>query len=169
MIDLHRVQIAERQLDRVLQFASRIESKVSVLLATNLGIFAIMLTNLSYADIRTWYIATPLAIGLIMISQSIFLLYQATYPRLEGGSSSLIYFFEIAKRTEHNYQRDFNNISLEDLYFDLAGQIWRNSQIMSKKFISVHKSFSWTLWSIVPWVVFLIASSVTHGRSILVN
>lgn len=168
-MDQNRIEIAERQLDRVLQFASRIESKVSMLLATNLGIFAVLLTNLSYSDINTWYIASPLAVGLLMISQSIFYLYKATYPRLEGGSSSLVFFSEIANRTEHNYQKEFLNISLEDLYSDLAGQIWRNSQIMKSKFYCVNRAFFWTFSSIVPSVIFLFASSVTHGRTILVN
>lgn len=168
-MDQNRIEVAERQLDRVLQFASRIENKVSVLLASNLGIVAVMLMNLDYKDISTWYIVLPLVAALIMIAESIFHLYKATYPELTGGTDSLIYFFEIAKRTELNYQKDFSGLSNVDLHSDLLGQIWRNSQIMSQKFQSARIAFLWTICSIAPWVTFLVASSVAHNRIISVN
>jgi hypothetical protein len=169
MMNLSQIGIAERQLDRVLQFASRIESKISMLLATDLGIVAIMLINLNFEDIKTWYISIPLFAGMLAISQSIFYIYKAAYPNLEGGSSSLIYFSEIAKRTEQAFLRDFRDLSLDDLYCDIVGQIWRNSQIMSQKFESLRKAFLFTVLSTVPWAIFLIASSVTHSRSIMMK
>lgn len=161
--------IAERQLDRILQFSSRVENKVNILFATNIGIIAVTLNNLNYSDVSVWYISIPLFVSLVLISQSIFFLYKATYPRLEGGASSLVYFSEIAKRTERNFQRDFREQSLEDLKSDLLGQVWRNSQILSQKFSFVQKAFSWTLASTIPWVIFLFTSSIMHGRVILVK
>lgn len=165
----HEIEVAERQLDRVLQFAARIESKVSVLFATNVGITAIMLINLDYKDVRTWYISGPLVAALIMISQSLYQLYHATYPNTSGGSASYVYFAEVAKRTEQNYIKERQALSRQDLYCDLLGQIWRNSQIMNEKFESVKKAYSWTTLSLLPWIMFLAASSVEHSRAILVN
>ena len=44
------------QLDRILSFFGRVESKSSFLLGTNIGVVAIALYNLDYRDISTWYV-----------------------------------------------------------------------------------------------------------------
>jgi hypothetical protein len=168
-MDQQHVEIAERQLDRVLQFASRIEAKLSVLFASNLGILAIALLNLDYTDITTWYVTTPLFSALVCVAVSLFHVYRATYPSSEGGGGSLIYFSEIAKRTEHKYVSEFKSLSADELHSDLLGQIWRNSQIMKDKFDSVKRGFVWAMISLFPWVIFLATSSIVHSRTVLVR
>jgi hypothetical protein len=160
---------AQRQLDRVHSLFSRVESKSSFLLATNLGLLAIAFYNLDYKDFSTWYVMLPFIAALTLVALSLYELYAAAYPQLEGGSESLIYFSSIADLTEVNYLEKCSNRSEAALLNDLHGQVWRNAQILSAKFKSVRLAFSLTVFSIFPWAAFLLISSFVHARSIIVK
>ena len=56
------------------------------------------------------------------------------FPHPDGGQSSLVYFREIAKLREADYLDRYLVLSEDDLRKDVAGQIWRNSQIVAAKF-----------------------------------
>jgi Family of unknown function (DUF5706) len=159
-------ELVERQLDRVLLFFGRVESKTSFLLATNASLLAVMLLNLDYSDISKWYIATPLVLALILNSDSLFHVYRATHPSLEGGAGSYVYFAEISARPEQVFVEGFLAQDIEEYKKDLLRQVWRNSQILSQKFSDVKRASSSLIFSLLPWVIFLMASSVQHSRVI---
>ena len=98
-----RVEAAERQLDRVHAQFSRIEAKSSLLLATNVGLLALSFYNIDYKDFSTWYVMVPFVCAVGLVAFSIYDLYAAAFPRLEGGHESLVYFSSIAAMTEANY------------------------------------------------------------------
>jgi hypothetical protein len=44
------------------------------------------------------------------------------------------------------------------------GQIWRNSEILSAKFTAIKIAFILTALSLLPWFLFLLATSVAHPQ-----
>ena len=121
--------VAEKQLDRVLSFFPRVEAKASFLFALNTGMLALLVLNLRLDDFLVWFLVIP-AVGFILIvAASLYFIYRSGFPSLKGGASSLIYFREIAKRTEAKFIDEFVAQNDDAHTRDLLGQVWRNSEI----------------------------------------
>jgi len=159
----------ERQLDRLHQFFPRIDVKVTALFAISSAQIAVAALNLSADDLKMWWIAVPLAAFLLVITWSMLNLYRCAYPSLEGGNASLIYFNEIAKLRESDYVDKLNDVSEADWKKDLAGQIWRNSEIIKCKYGYLKTATIASTLSLVPWATLLISTSLTHWRMPVVS
>ena len=153
------------QLDRTLTFFERVESKSSLLFASNLGILTLMLYNINYNDITTWFVVVPVILACALIAFSLGHLFIASYPDTKGGQSSVFYFKSVAGSTEQNFIESFRSKSDSELEKDMLGQVWRNSQILDSKFSHIEKAYRLSLLSVLPWIAFLIASSVVNGRT----
>ncbi len=153
---------ANQQLDRVLGFFPRVESKASALFAMNTGVLAVAALNFQPSDISVWFLALPAALGLGLTVASIFYVYRITFPDLAGGQGSLIYFREIAANTEANYIKRFRERNESEHLNDILGQVWRNSEILKLKFDAMKMAFTLLVFSLVPWAIFLVASSVVR-------
>lgn len=160
----HRLEVAERQLALVQSFFPRLDSKVSAMFAISSAQIAVAALNLSADDLKLWYVAIPATAFLLAIIYTLISLYRCAYPHLEGGSQSLVYFAEIAKRTESDYIKQYAAVSVKDLTDDLSGQIWRNSEIVSTKYRWLNRSTIAAMLSLIPWTMFLLATSLTHWR-----
>ena len=167
--DRHRLEVAERQLALVQSFIPRIDGKVSALFAICSAQLAVAALNLSANDLPKWYVTVPLAVFLVTLCITYFNLYRCAYPHLEGGHASLVYFGEIAKRRESDYISQYINISNADLLNDVAGQIWRNSEIASCKFKYLKIATQFAMISLAPWIVLLIATAFSNSRIPLVG
>ena len=120
---------SETQLDRVLSFFPRVEAKASFLFALNTGMLALLALNLRLDDFLIWFLVIPAISFILLIGASLFFLYRSSFPSLKGGTSSLIYFREIAKRTEAKFIDEFVAENEDAHTRDLLGQVWRNSEI----------------------------------------
>jgi hypothetical protein len=154
----------ERQLDRIQQFFPRIDAKVSALFAVASAQIAIAAINLSTNDLKLWWVAVPLAAFLLIITWAMFNLYRVAYPHLDGGNASLVYFREIAKLRESDYISKLGALSSDEFKADLAGQVWRNSEIVGCKYRFLKLATISAMLSLIPWTVLLVATSLTHGR-----
>lgn len=162
--DLIDVETHERQLDRVQSFFPRIDAKVSALFAISAGQIAVAVLNLTVDDLTLWWIVAPLAIFLACVVYVFVHLYLCTYPHLNGGNSSLIYFGEIAKLREAEYIERYGALTKDELKTDLAGQIWRNSEIASCKYLYLKRATIAAMISLIPWTLFLLATSLSNWR-----
>jgi hypothetical protein len=164
-----RMQLAQDQLNRVLNFFPRVETKASVLFAVNTGMLAFLAARTDLVDIFHWFIVFHFA-SVILIAGSTLYLYWCVFPHLEGGASSLLYFREIAKRTESGFQHEWNNMEEPEYLRDILGQIWRNSEILKAKFDYVKIAFRLTSIALVPWAASLTIFSISHaGTSIFAH
>jgi hypothetical protein len=163
-MNFNRLQSAEQQLDRMHAFFPRIDAKMSALLAIATGEVAIFALNLSPNDLALWYVDVTGTLFAAAIVWVLAQLYFCAGPHLAGGNQSLIYFREIAKRTEANFIREYLEISEEELLRDVAAQVWRNSEIVSAKFDYLKKATTGLVLSLVPWAIALIATALTHHR-----
>ena len=75
----------------------------------------------------------------------------------------MVYFREIAKRTEHRFVEQFSAQSEKHYANDLLGQVWRNSQILSLKFDCLKLAFTFMALAILPWIVTLVLFAAVNG------
>lgn len=155
---------ARDQLDRILSFFPRVDGKVSWLFAMNAALLGIGSLNLHPSDLPIWFITLPAVATVLLVSISMFFLYRCSFPHLDGGSDSLVYFREIAARTEATYISKFLAASDEELANDFLGQVWRNSEILKVKFDAVKIAFILTASSLFPWCWFLVAVALVHTQ-----
>lgn len=153
---------ARDQLSLVLSFFSRVDSKASALLAIDTGMLAILSSNaptlagMSAASYLLAGLTATLLIG------SLWFLYRVAFPSLAGGQQSLIYFREVARRTETNFIDAFRREEEESRVKDLLGQVWRNSCILTQKFDALKLAFILMALAIIPWGVTVALFSSQH-------
>jgi hypothetical protein len=142
------------QFNRILGFFPRVDAKASVVLAVDTGMLALLASNAPALRQLEGYMIFA-AIPVILIGVSLYYLYLGAFPRLEGGVESLIYFREIAKRTENKFIEEFRSQTEENYVKDLLGQVWRNSEILKQKYDHLKTAFALLAWAIIPWAISL--------------
>ena len=165
------ISTSKDQLALVLGFFSRLDSKLSVLLAVNTAMLAVLGTNAPPLKHLSLWIIVGAAFAIVLIGASIAFLYRGAFQQLKGGQGSLIYFRQIAQRTEHSFADAFKQQSEEEYVKDLLGQVWRNAQILDAKFDCLRTAFALLALALIPWVVTLVLF-VTYNaqmRSILIK
>lgn len=151
-----RVNVAWQQLNLILGFFSRIDTKLSVVLGINLGMLALLATRLPALKELTppaAELSVAFAISLIFSFRHLWI---GAFPHLEGGTNSLVYFRSIAEMKESDFRQAFGNLSSEELANDLLDQCWRNSKILTCKFHSLRYAYIFTLLAVLPWVCLII-------------
>src|SRR5262245_55609490 len=121
------IEASKDQLTRVLAFFSRVDTVASVLLGVDIGMLALLANKMFPISFFEWHIYVA-GIPALLMSISLYHLFRGYFPRLTGGWLSLIYFREIAERTETDLIRDFRAQSEEMYVNDLLSQVWRNSE-----------------------------------------
>ena len=161
--DSSKVDAARFQLSLVLSLFPRVDTRASVLLGVNLGMLAFLVSNLPASQQLEWYLLYPAVPTAALISYSLVKLFFCAFPQLEGGSRSLIFFSEIAKRRVSEYIDEFLAQSTPDYLKDLAAQVWRNSEILTLKYRYLKKAFFGMSLAIPFWgitlVLFFLAST----------
>jgi hypothetical protein len=142
---------AKDQLNLVLSFFSRVDAKASVVLAMDTAMAGYLASRLpSPKTVLPWLLLIPL-LAFVLIGISVWQLYKGAFPNLTGGKRSLVYFREVADRTEANFIDEFTEQSEVDRAKDLLGQVWRNSEILTEKFNHLKSAFIFMALAVVPW------------------
>ena len=154
---------ARDQLNLVLDFFHRVDAKASVVLAVDTGMAGYLASHLpSLKAMPIWQMLAPL-LTFGLLGQSFWHLYKGAFPNLEGGNLSLVYFREIAKRTEAKFIDEFLAQSESEYTKDVLGQVWRNSQILAGKFGRVKLAFIFMALAVFPWVISLAQFTVQRA------
>ena len=155
---------ARDQLSLVLSFFPRVDAKLSTVLGINTGMLAAL--GLSFPPLQKMtpllWIAPVLALALLIASY--IQLYQGGFPTVKGGDSSLIYFREIAKRTEAGFVEEYLGCIPEAMSRDVLGQVWRNAEILSAKYDSLKLAFRFTAIGTVFWIISLALFSLSRAN-----
>jgi hypothetical protein len=151
-----RLAAAGDQLNLILGFFARADTKLSVVLGIDLSMLGLLSTKapgMQYITSSAWLAAT---LFLIAVGMSLTHLYQGSFPDVRGGEDSLVFFREIAKLEEAKYVHAFSALSADDLARDLLNQSWRNAVILKEKFHHLRWAYIFMAWGIGPWAVALI-------------
>jgi hypothetical protein len=147
--------VAKEQLNLVLSFFSRADAKASVVLGVDTAMAGYLASRMpSLKAMPYWQTLIPLT-AFLLIGNSIWNLYKGAFPNLEGGNLSLVYFREIAKRTEAKFIDEFMTQDPGDHVKDVLGQVWRNSEILTEKFKYLKVAFVFMALAVLPWAVSL--------------
>lgn len=166
MTGKEQIEVAKDNLSRILGFFPRVDTVSSIVLAVDIGALALLASNAPpLKDVDGWVLVALAAV--ILIGLSLYHLYRGAFPRLEGGPLSLIYFREIAARTEEEFKAAFRGQDEEFYLNDLLNQVWRNSEILSQKFTHLNYAFTFLALSIVPWLLALLVFASRNTESLL--
>lgn len=149
------VSDARNQLDLVLSFFSRVDAKLSTVLAINTGMLGALGAMVPPIQTASWPMAIAPALTAILLGLSYFFLYRGGFPVTKGGYASLIYFKNIAERNEASFITAYTNLSTEELRSDILAQVWRNSEILSAKFKCLRSAFVAMALGVLPWMISL--------------
>jgi Family of unknown function (DUF5706) len=151
-----QLEIAKNQLNIVLSFFPRVDAQASVILAINTAMIATLTSNAPNLKSFECYMLFSLLPALSLISLSICNLYFLAYPRLKGPTEkSVIYFAQISENSLDEYQTMFFGLTEEEYIKDLLGQIWRNAEILNKKYKHLSLAFNFLVAALIPWMVSL--------------
>lgn len=149
------IEAARDQLDRTMEFFSRVDGKASVLLAVNTSMLALLATWVTPVSSLETTEVVAAAVSALLIAASLWHVYREGFPALEGGEESHLYFRQIASRTEAKYAASWRQMTDQQYLDDLLGQIWRNSVILKQKFDHVRWALRLLALSLLPWCVAL--------------
>jgi len=148
-----QLRLAEKNLDYLLEWVGRFDSKSSVVLGIDTGMLGVLAT---FAPARSLWNALMIGFALwsiTLLSISLLFVYLGNYPRLKGSNESLFYFGSICKKRFNQYQREFSKRSDKEHLKDMLKQCHRNSEILSQKFRYLKWSYLLLLSSVIPWAI----------------
>lgn len=151
------VQAAQYQLDLILSFFPRVDTLLVALLGVSLAMLGVAFARApalaGFGGMQALggftYLATAAA--------SFVYLYRGSFPNLDGGFGSLIYFREIAKLEPSEYVRRYSEQSESQLSDGILRQAWRNACILDSKFQMLRLAYRWLLVSVGPWALLLLS------------
>lgn len=143
------------ELALILSFFPRVDAKASVVLAVDTGMVGYLAAHLPGLDsVRWWEFLAP-GCAILLLAWSFWHLYKGAFPQLKGGEGSLVYFKEVAGRTETKFVDEFVGQLESEYVKDVLGQAWRNSQILKQKFEDLRRAFVLMAIAVFPWTVSL--------------
>lgn len=157
-------ELTKDNLGRVLGFFPRVDNVSSIILATDIGMLAVLASNAPALMSFRWSMGFA-CIPILLIGTSLWHIYRGSFPRLEGSPLSLIYFREIACRKEEEFIRESMTQSEEAYLKDLLNQTYRNSQILTQKFDHLRLAFVFLAIALPFWIIaiFIFASKNTDS------
>lgn len=161
-------ELSRDSLTRVLGFFARVDTVSAVVLATDVGMLAVLASNAPALKSFSWYTSFA-GIPIFFIGISLWHLYRGAFPRLDGGPLSLIYFREIAYRSEEEFDKEFMAQTEEAHLKDLLNQIYRNSEILTQKFNHLKWAFVSLALALPFWVVAIFIFAAKNTDSLLVR
>ena len=161
------VTFATAQLDRLMGFFPRVETKASFILALNVAMLGVLAINFPVRAIDSprgcCGIISTLAL-VLSLSQ----LYVVFFPHLKPGEKpSLIFFGDVADMGWRSYHKAVSSLGDDALLEDLTCQIWRNSEILKIKFDKTRAAFIFTLLALPFWLLLLSAATLRAGKFVL--
>lgn len=161
------IAAAKDELQLVLSFFPRVESRSSVVLVIDTSMAAFLAASAPPLHSFSLSMAAMGIVTLVLLAVSIGFLYAGSAPNLRGGEGSLVYFGEISKHREHKFIETFAAQTERDYANDLLGQAWRNAKILGVKFLCLKWAFRFMALGILPWLVTLLLFANSGSHSML--
>jgi hypothetical protein len=149
----NKSEIAEKTLDRLLEWVTRFDNKSAIVFAIDIGMVAVLASFA--ANEKSW---GALQIAFLILSlgtttASLVFVVLSAYPRTKGPVSSVIYFGSIAQISETEFRDEFTRLTDEQYLDDLLAQCHRNAVILNEKFKMFRLAFVFLFSSIPIWAV----------------
>lgn len=148
-------ELAWTRLQHVLSFFERVDTKQSVVLGIDVALLGVLATQ--FVAIKDVSVFGWVLVGAFLPLNflSFVFLYRGSFPRLEGGAGSLIYFAQIAKRTRDEFAAEFRAQNAEGRLEDVLEQLRHNACIATDKYRHLCWAYRFMALSLLPWCVAL--------------
>lgn len=154
-----KIGLAEANLDRLLEWVGRYDSKVVTILAVDTAMLGYAATIAPPLARWSWALTAVVALAAGLLFASLLCLYAGSYPRTTAARPSLVFFGTIAKASEAEFTSEFTQRTPEAHLRDVLAQCHRNGEIIDVKFRRLKWAFGLMMASVPPWVlaIFFIA------------
>lgn len=148
-----KIEISEKNLQRLLEWVSRFDNKSVIILGVDTGMLGVLATfapplkSLSSASIIF------ALISILFLALSLLFIYLGSYPRTTGPKKSLLFWVCISKCSFSEYRESFLNQSDEEYLNDLLEQCHRNSEIIDDKFTNLKRAYRMLFVALSPWII----------------
>jgi len=157
-------QRADAQLTLILGFFPRVESVLSIVMTLDIALLGILAINCpALKNLNGW--STVALLPALGIGVSIVHVYRGYFPRLDGGSGSLLYFRSVAASPASVFANAFIAQNAEDRLKDVLEQIWRNSHTLTAKYEALREAFQYLAWSVIPWIISLMIFVIANRNA----
>jgi len=148
-----RLQVAEKNLERLLEWVSRVDNKSLIVLGVVTGMLGVLATFAPPLHLWTSVMTILAIFSVTVLAASLLFICLGSYPQTKGPSKSLLYFGSIAKNSFKKYQEAFLKQSAEEHLNDLLEQCHRNSEILDRKFWSLKWAYRMLFIGVLPWAI----------------
>lgn len=148
-----QLQLAEKNLDYLLEWVSRFDNKSYVVLGINTGMLGVIATFAPAVSLWDSLMIVFALLFIIFLTASLLFVYLGNYPRLKGPSDSLFYFGAVCNLKLDQYQQEFSKRSPEEHLKDLLEQCHRNSEILNQKFTYLKWAYRTLFVGVIPWAI----------------
>jgi hypothetical protein len=151
-----QLDLAEKNLDRLLEWVTRFDNKSSVVLGLNTGMLGVIGALAPSAKLWNPLVLFFAILSIVFLSIGLLFVFLGNYPRLKSPNNSLFYFGSACKKNINQYKQEFSKRSSEEHLQDLLEQCHRNSEILDQKFRYLSWAYNALFASIIPWAITVI-------------
>lgn len=151
------------ELDRVSGYIPRAEGKVTTLFPVAIAMLGVIAVKIPVNDPCSWRVVNAI-LAAACLAMCLWRVYETLFPRTTAPRVSLIFFGEIAKKSEAQYVADLSAADDALLIADAASQIWRNSEIVTAKYGTAKAAFRWLVTALPFWLIFLALVTLKDGK-----
>jgi len=157
-----KLDLAEKNLEILLEWVGRFDNKSPVVLGIDTGILGLLVTFAPQVKYWTSWMIIFSILSVIGLGMSFLFVYFSSYPQTKGPRKSLFYFGSIAKNSFAEYQQAFLKRNIEEHLIDILEQCHRNSEIVNTKFWCLKWAYRTLIFS-----VFTSAFTIYLFRSVI--
>ncbi len=150
-----QIDIAEKNLARLLDWVGRVDNKSAVLLGIDTAMLGVLATLMPPITRCNWAMVVSAGLAVLLLGAGFAFIYWTNYPRTKGPSKSLLYFGAISKSTLNEYCSACLSRNANEHLNDLLEQCHRNAEIVDTKFRGLKFSFRSILAALIPWAIAL--------------
>lgn len=147
-----RLALMQENLDRVIEWVARLDTKASIVLGIDLALVGFLGRRGSDALNGGFWPAAMFIATVALVGASLWFLGVATFPRTDPPRPSVFFFGSVAKGTAESYQEGIASMTEDEFIKDTAGQIHTLSSLVTSKFKAVQRALICLFVSIAPWL-----------------
>ena len=146
-----QVEVAERNLDRQLEWIGRLDGRSSFVFGVDVLLLSLLGGTVATAWQFFWGVAIVALAASLQVA-SLGLIAACNFPRLKAPNNSLFYFGTIAGRTSTDFAAACRASTRESVHDDLLAQCHRNAEIVARKSTHLRRAYKLLFFSLVPWL-----------------
>ncbi|TQK10168.1 Pycsar system effector family protein [Herbaspirillum sp. SJZ107] len=148
-----RLVTAQWVFERQLAWIAAAEVKLAVVIAIDTALLGGLAAAYSSATTHTHWTILLSVFSTLACSIAMFCVSMAVLPRLQGPSTSLLFFGKIRELDIDEYSSKYAVATDQQLLEDWTAQIHRNADIACLKHIWVRRSVLWSFIAAPAWII----------------